>query len=295
MITTFKIFENSLTKKLVNQFDDDFILYYFNKNFSESAKDIIDLWPSTIWKYVDDDKYIEDLMDSEKQELNINDFNDDDYKKYIIDNISDKKENMILKLYNKKKHSNEIEYDDDMLDDLSEKQLRKIIEKENEEIEFVNYSVDNRYKNKDAQEIIKDEWGISDGLELYKILSNYIDDDKIESDYINDSDKESRLEEEICSDKLLQTKLLGIKKSNVFLLAKLFIKNSTEDTICNEYNFQKIYIEKYVKKNKENIEQVGQLRAIAIRFLNDNFELNEDIQEEYKDDMWLIKTDKYNI
>ena len=63
MIKSFKIFEryHNPSKELVDQFDDEFIDEYFDKHCLMDAEQIIDLWPSSIWQFIDDNKYIEDF------------------------------------------------------------------------------------------------------------------------------------------------------------------------------------------------------------------------------------------
>lgn len=300
MIKKFKIFESysDIERELVNQFDDDFINEYFDEHFLRTADEIIELWPNSIWKFVDDDKYIEDYIDNEINNLNIEDFCDDDYKKYIIYNISDEKEKSVLKLYNKKrkKADKETDYDDDMLDSLTENQLRKIIEDENEEEEFVKYIITDRYEGEGAQEVIEEIYGKSwveeNGRELYNMFYNYIDDDEIVEDWKNETNKRDELQENIYSSTELQKKLIEIKKSNVLSLAKLFIEEPNGDNISKEYDFQKTFIKMYVKKTYGDN---GYLKANALKYLNDNFELNDDIKEEFSQYMYMVDIDKYNL
>jgi hypothetical protein len=47
--------------------------------------------------------------------------------------------------------------------------------------------------------------------------------------------------------------------------------------------------ESYDEKDKSN------LRADALKFLYDNFDLDSDIENEYEDDMWMVKAEKYNL
>ena len=54
-------------------------------------------------------------------------------------------------------------------------------------------------------------------------------------------------------------------------------------SIGNEYDFQKLYIEK-----KKNIEK-------AVKNLYDKFGINPKIAEEYKDYMYVIDAEKYNL
>jgi hypothetical protein len=290
MITKFKLYESVDTSDLVEQFDEEFVNEYFDEHFKMNAQEIIELWPNTGWKFIDDDEYVDDLIDGEISSYGIEDYSDDDYKPYINENITDEIENIVIKRYNKKNKTTNDYYDSNMLDDLSEKQLRKIITSKLDESEFVEYVVRNRYEGRDAEDICSEWLNMDDGREVYKHLSQYIDDDAVVEDWMNDVDKRERLEEEIYRSPILQKKLLSIKKSNALLLADLFLENThDDDNISKTYKFQKAYITKYIKKNID-----GDSLTDALKFLDDNFELNSRIMEDYRDN-WYISTKKYNI
>lgn len=306
MIKKFKIFEslyhiNNILDELVEQFDNEFVDEFWEDNFKESAREIINLWPNTIWRHIDDDSYISDLIDSEISSFSIEDFSDYDFRKYLEDNTTKKQEKTILKLYNKKqlKKGNDIEnyYDNYMLDELSEKQLRKLIEDADDEEKFVEFIIRDRYEGQDAQEVIEEiygsSWILDNGDDLYNMLYQYIDEDNIVEEYENEVDKLEEIKEYIDNSKELQEKLIEIKKSNVLLLAEVFKENNNGYyNIANEYDFQKLFIEMYAKKNKGD---KNNLKAEALKFLYDNFELDEDIKDEYEDHMWLISSGKYNL
>jgi hypothetical protein len=296
MIKKFKLFEN-IENKLSIQFSDNFIEKYFDNNFLMSVREIIELWPNYIWRHVDDDEYIKDLIEDEIDSCSIDNFGEYDYIDYLKNNMTDNKEEKIIKLYNNIDDDEQEYYDSDMLDKLTEDQLKDIIEDDDENEEFIKYIVNNRYDGCDAEDVIKDiygsNWILDHGTQIYDILRYYVEDSKIIDDWKNDTDKREKVEEEICRDVYLQKKLLKKKKSNVFLLAKLFIKDNNTN-ISDEYDFQKAYITAYIKKNISN-KSNDILRAEALKYLYDNFELDNDIEEEYKEDMWMIGIDKFNI
>lgn len=306
MIKNFKIFESywDTVKELSEQFDEDFIDKYFDEHCLRTADEIIELWPTSIWKFVDDDKYIEDYIDNEINNLNIEDFCDDDYKKYIIYNISDEKEKSVLKLYNKKrkKVDKETDYDDDMLDSLTEDQLRKIIEDENEEEEFVKYIITDRYEGEGAEEVIEEiygkSWILDNGRELYTMLYNYIDDEEIVEDWKNEVDKTEEIQENVARSQELQRELIKIDPDNAVVLAELWKEEDITDEneiIGDEYDFQKAYIQKFIN-NSENIEENETIIENALEYLHDNFGVNNEIEKEYYPHMWRITAkSKYNL
>lgn len=300
MIKKFKLFESIYTTidELSQQFDDDFIDEFFDEHCSMTAQEIIELWPNSIWKFINDDEYVDDFIRDEINNYSIEDYSEHDYRLYLIANITDDKEEKIIKLYNKKEKENKDYYDSDMLDVLTEKQLRKIIKSENEEEELVEFAAKYRYEDKDAEEIYNEIYGRGDdmGKEIYQMFSYYVDDDEIIDDWKENTNKREEIQELISYTPELQYKLLTIDKSNVFLLSELFIDRADDENISKKYKFQKIYIKEYVNdKIKDESESEDHLKAVAIKFLYDNFKLNKKIEKEFSDDMWLANADKYNL
>jgi len=140
------------------------------------------------------------------------------------------------------------------------------------------------------------------GEELYNILSDYIDDDDIIKDYKDNEDfdyKKDTIGNNIIFDKDLQEKLLEISKKNIIALVELFVEegyNKEDNIITDEpYKMQKLYIKKYSKKNKHD----HLAKAKALKTLDENFELDEDIKKEFHEDLLLMNAidsaDKFNI
>jgi len=302
MIVKFKLFENSqqesLEDKLEEQLGEEFIEEYYDDNLAEEdVKEIIIMWPSIVWDNIDDDDYVKDFIQDEIDSLTIDDYSDSELKEYIENNLTDSKEKSIIKIYNKKNKKTESEYDDDMLEDLTEKQLKKVISKDNEEDDFVRYTVEERYSNETAQDIIESLFGRNiEGTELYKIVSQYINEDDIITQF-NDNTDYSRKKEEVLGrlgrlyERDIQEKLLEIDEDNILLLAEYLEETGNK---FDDYDLQKKYIKKYVENNSENNSE-SNLRAIALKFLHDSFKLDPDVKEEYVDDLWLINIEKYNL
>ena len=314
MITRFKIFERQsyeIYGELVDNFDDDFIEEYYDKNLAyDDIEEILGLWPNIIWNHVDDDAFVQSWIEDEISNLSIEDFSDYDYKDYLEFNWNDEIENEAFKVW---KENHEDENDDDkyseysgfMIDDLSEDELKEIIKNIDEENEFVEKVVNDRYDREDAQGIIKGIYGNVEGMsgeELYNILSDYIDDDDIIKDYKDNEDfdyKKDTIGNNIIFDKDLQEKLLEISKKNIIALVELFVEegyNKEDNIITDEpYKMQKLYIKKYSKKNKHD----HLAKAKALKTLDENFELDEDIKKEFHEDLLLMNAidsaDKFNI
>lgn len=293
MIVKFKLFESKVEDEIEQQFGEDFITEYFDKNLAEDdAEQIISLWPQTAWDHIDDDEFVNDYIRNEINNLYINDFDDEEeFILYIEDHLTTAKEKKIIEIYNENNGEEELEYDSDMLDELSEEELKSVISEDDEEDDFVEFAVKRRYEDESAQEILENIYGKDiDGRTLYNAISNYIDDDEIIKDYndhVDYTEKKERVLDNLCSefDTTLQDELLEIDDDNILLLAEYYKETNNDFT---DYNLQKLYIEKSAEKKPEGT-------AIALKFLHDNFGLDSDIEEEYKDEMWLIGIEKYNV
>lgn len=227
-------------------------------------------------------------------------------KKYIIPIGSDilVQENERVKRGTMISKGPKLEYEDSMLDELSEDELRDVIEYCNEEDDFMEYIITDRYEGMNAHELISEWYGdIKDGTELYKILSNYIDDDGIIEEWKSNESYDYKVEyvEGLVDNNIdIQNKLLEINPSNALLLADVY--NNRNSNISDDYKFQKLYIQEFVKKELEEYydadiddELKSNTRAEALNYLFDNFGLHPDIEDEFKDDMWMIASKKYNL
>jgi len=308
MIKKFKLFlERSswdISGELIGYIDDDYIEEYYDKNYDKDIFEILDLWPKIVFEHIDNDRFVEDFIDEEISSLTFEDFGDWDYKDYIKNNLTEVKENKIVEIYRNnnfdeddEEYNNEIEFDEDFIEDFDDDDLRKVIEADDEEEKFVETMVKDRYEGRNAENILSDFYGDLDSLksiDLYNMVSQYIDDDDIIKDYKDNEEfeyKKETIQNQIDTEPDLQRLLLKKSKKTVLLLAELF-DDSNRYNISDEYKFQKLFIKQYVKKHKG---EEGYLRAKALKYLNDKFDLDYDIKVEHDDDMWLTNADKYNL
>ena len=272
MITKFKLFERAeSTSELIDEFDDNYIEEYFDENFGMSASEIVELWPNTISRLVDEEEFIKDFISDMGDGREISEFDDSDIKDYIIKNQTTRKEEKIIEIYKRKKENDEdgeeenseeseeeLEYDDDLLDDFDSDELIEVIENCNEEGELIEYMMNSWYGEYTVDDYINEFFGKEPSAkDLMKVFGRYLDDDEIEKDYLDNTDfsyKKESLEGEIPRTKELQDKLLEINPKNSIALAKLFIDNTGEENISDEYDFQKKYIESYLMKKIEDEE-----------------------------------------
>lgn len=229
--------------------------------------------------------------------------NDGKFKKYTVPvnyNIV-VRENDIVNVNDKLA---KLEFDDFMLDDLPDDDLRSVIEEDNDGENCVREIVENRHKNQSAQELIEDEYGELNAKDLYNAIQNYIDDDAIIQIYKENEDYEDKvyyLKNAISSDRNLQKKILDLDPKNSILLANSFVEDGySRSFIGDEYDFQKAYIESKIKEflDEEEIadeDEIGHVKAEALKFLHNEFGLDSDIENEYENDLWLAHSTKYNI
>lgn len=335
MIKKFKIFERLKygddKKELIEQLDEDDIDYFYNKNHRMDADEIISIWPDSIWDHIDNNSFIEDIIKDEVNSRELTDFDEYDYKNYIKEHLTEDKKQKILDIY---KSNNEeiqednedvedvqkdIEFEEYMIDELSEDELREMIEDSNEESEFMKSLIRNWYYNSDAKSYFEEFYGYKSFNDIYEkekysyikpddIVKNainqfrrYINDDDLEKSYIGYADYDTKVDdvsEDILYDKELQKKLLKVNKKNVLTLVELI---DDKKSIGKEYKFQKAYIEEYLKDSISDDEEIytedekKDIIADSLKFLYDRFGLDTKIEKEYENELWLVHSSKYNM
>jgi len=306
MITNFnkyKKINESASYELTQQFDEEFIEKFFKEHMKIDAEEICELWPSRIWYFVDDDRYIEDLIEEEKSNLDMDYFGEYDYKQYLEENMTDNKEEKILNIYNEKNEDEDEEeyYSSDMLDDLTEKQLREIIEDGDEEDEFMEFAVEKKYSGQSAEDVAHEIYDMDNGRELYNAFYNYIDEKALEEDYDYNTNKFEEIQEQISNYIELQEKLFDMDKSNVLLLAELVETNGDYNNIGNTFKFQKAYVKYYNKKNNSYNkgedgykEEKSELTQDALEYIDKNFKIDDRLKDIYPEEMDAIIL-KHNI
>lgn len=198
----------------------------------------------------------------------------------------------------------EIEYEEYMLDELSEDDLKEVIEDSSEEEECIEETINGWYEGRSGEELLEEFYGDLDkmeGPELYKIISSYVDDDQLVENWKSGEDysyKKEQIQEEIYRNTELQRALVEKDPDNALALAELWEENDDDNTIGDEYDFQKGYIEKYVKDNTDETDDeefVSEIKSDAVFYIHDHFGLDDDIKEEYKDYMIQVDTQKFNL
>lgn len=305
MITKFKLFESSIAHELVDDLSDDTIESVYDDKYKITAREICsDYGPNYIWDNIDDDKYKDEYIQDQIDNAELDNFSESDLKEWIENNLSSTKKDKIIEIYKENNDlDEELEYDDVMLDELTEEELIEVIAEDGDEEDFYKEQFEDRYGESDTKDLVSELYNMDNGRELYDALYYYIDDDELIKNFKNDEDfeyKKEYVEDYIDKDTSLQREILKNNPSAVISLAELFT-TSIYENIANEYEFQKLYIQKYVEGEgdteyfMENDEELHQAIAEALKFLYDNFELNPDIEQENKKDMWLAKSAKYNL
>lgn len=301
MITRFKIFEHTYqesdAEELVKQFDEDFIDDYFRENYDIDAEEIAKY--VDIWQYVDDDRFVDDWIEGEIQNFTIRDISDD-YKmrEYIKDNLIDNDSvKKLLKKKRKKLGLSKTDTYEDILENLEEEDLQKLIETEDKDKEFIEWYVKDRYENMDAHDILSEIYGEKDLQENgYKYVENYVDLDKVEDDYYDNEDYDYKSEwvrDRIENERELQLKLMDINPKNSILLLDV-MTDDIENSIGDEYEFQNEFMEEVIRLVKEE-DYDEDYPAEQMKKLYDKFGLANGIEEEYKDYAHYVAASKYNL
>jgi len=210
--------------------------------------------------------------------------------------------------------SNDVEYDSDMIDDLDSDQLKYVIQEYTDEVDFFDEMIRDRYEGRYFTELLVEIYCVDNLSELikdmtpkkfYQNFSSYIDDDKLVKNYKkfeNDDTKSDWIKYQIANSIEIQHYLMDNFNDSdnlTLLLFEIFEdKDEHNDDISDEYEFQKRYIKEYVKENgydDSTEEEKGDLIADALKKLNSNFILDSEIKKEFKQYMFIVDTNKFNM
>jgi hypothetical protein len=208
----------------------------------------------------------------------------------------------------------EMEYEDNMINELDNGKLIEVIDVDNEERKFIEERTYSYYDDQEPEDMVKDKCYDSrthdylKGKELIDTIimeiESYVDGKRLKADYFRNIEFDSKKEyakDNIIHSKFLQKKLLT--KSAIFKLTKLLEENRNNHAnfdVARGYKFQKLYIQEYLKKAikkaalKEKPFNDEKALYKVLEYLDFNFNLNSKIEEDYKDNDYLL-TKKYNL
>lgn len=293
MIVKFKLFESSDGRdELIKQLGNDFIDEYFRKEYSAEVEEIIDY--VDFWRFVDDDHFVKDWIYDYVQNTSMDEFTGGEYKDYIksellkyvkVENFLDKKA---------KKLGLEDNSYEDIVDNLEEEDLKKIIVKlANKEEEFYYYVYENRYSNFDARDILEEIYGEADlhGKKGYKMIENYVNDNDIIEAFYDEADEDFKRDFiDISSNKKIQLKLLKMKSENAIAL---FNEMQVNYSIGDTYKFQNTYMKEIMKDL--DLEEDELFIAKKLKALSDKFGLASGIEKKYDKYAFYLDIEKYNL
>lgn len=360
MITNFKLFEGyNFSKELIDYLDDNYIEEYFDDKYDIDIEEIAEMWPQILYNHVNDERFIDDCIRDEINSRSFDDYDEDDFRRYLDENWSEDIEEdivekwcddndieqeiisdydgvirikdddesnrkVILKTSNGKKvkykipeeheilYNNgdkikkgqvisKVEYNEDMYKDMDEDYIKSLMDRHCDEDEFVEAKVKENYDNYDAQTLIEEFYGKLEGKQLYDILQWYVDDDAVKQEWKENEDwtyKKELVADYISNDRELQLKILeGSENEAIVELLEFLANEHSKDIIAYEYEYQKLYIEKYLEENGDPDDEDDKNEYIpkALKFLHKNFGLDPDIKEEYDDYTYFIDAEKYNL
>jgi hypothetical protein len=324
MITKFKIFESNYEEDLIEYVDYYLIEKVYDEEYSIDEDELAYICSSCVVDNFNFDRFKEDFIYDMKMDSSYENYDDYDYKEYIKSHLTTEKEEMILSLYNDNNYDEDDEdseeftdFDIDYLDDLDNSQLIEVIESDDDLSDFIDYIINQHYGSYSGEEIFDEFYGMSEesikranqnaysfnkpdyetfGHYLWKEYNQYVDDEGMLKSWKDGEDDEYKKEfvrDYIYNYPELQKNILANDKSQVINLFDLFIENSGEN-IGDTYEFQKAYIEEFEEQDPESLDE-DMIIPTAIKNINDNFDLQEEIKKEYKDHLFLIDVDKFNL
>lgn len=253
----------------INYLSQKDIEQHYKEHYDLSYEQLCEQDPNFVWNrdYIDEEKWL-------------NDFINDKIDKIIYSGVDFNKYDK-----NEYKYFFEEQYKELVNDNTTLNEYIEIIKKEKLEREFLKYVFENKFWNKEPKEIAK----IYDSNYLdntFDLTYLYVNDNQVIDDYIEQiefSFKWDYVAVDIPYYPHLQLKILEYNPKNALILFDV-IEFEGKIGIAKNYNFQKYYIEYYD----------GEIPK-ALKNLYDRFGLNEKIKQEFKDYLYLIDADKYNL
>lgn len=149
------------------------------------------------------------------------------------------------------------------------------------------------WEDTDISDIMEQLWGKHARYEPYNYVSQFVDKNEMVGDHLDNIDFDTKYEylrDYIHNDYGLQKKLLEINPNTV---EALFDVMDSTVSIGTTYEFQKLYIKTNVER--EDPKDEDEITAHVIKQINDKFVLDPKIEKEYKDQMYMIDSEKYNL
>lgn len=292
--------------ELIDQLGDTFIEEYYQEHHWREAEELIQLFPNQIFYHFDDDAFMDSWISGERDNFSVSD-NEYEYEDYLLHKyndteISDEDEEKIINIF--KEDNDEIDEDelkdmylDDIIKEMDNNQRLSVIENVFSEDDFTDWVLDKRYGKKDAEDVVIDLYGRKwyEDRKIIEWLDNWVDDASFEKWYMDNEEYDhmrDTVEDDMKTDKKIQRKLLNMSSENAIKLYYMFEDmDDTSKTIADTYKFQQAYIEEWAKEDSDDPDAKEQ----AIGDLHKITQIHPDIAKEYRDYMFYVDVDKYNL
>jgi len=317
-----KTFEGYGSDDLIDYVDYHIIEEIFDEHHYVDFDDALYNHPALIWDFIDNDRFVRDFENGYLENQSLEDINIDDIKEYIKkdENLTDDKKEKIREKYleNNEGENEEDLYDDDdyenMLDEFDDDEIIEIAEEDEDGYDIAYNILSGMFEGQTAKEIIDEFYGVDTEFydkdrnsydfkntydnnfnSLKKIVINYIDKDGLVDQYKkydkeNDDYVKETAAQYIDTSPKAQRNIIANNPEKAVELFEL-IEDKDEKHIGNEYNFQKAYIEQYIKENSEDDDN-NEITIDAINNINNTFTINSELEKDYPEIIAMIK---YNI
>lgn len=292
-VKNFKLFEKyqgkydewDLACKLTQKEIED----YYQENYDIDIETICEIDPNFIWNNIDEYNFIENFIKDRVKEVSPTLNIDIEIYKEFFD--IKKNQKIILDYYNNRERKYS-KYEYGILSEISKGEFVKLIEKLKKEDELYTCYYEDKYWNKTPNEIVELEFSTKD-IDIYDLTFHFIDDTKVIESFLEHQilfdTKIEYVAEEIPYSLGLQKLILDKDQHNVLLLFDVMNDEDYHFYFAGDYDFQKAYIKEYVKENGVGKEPE------ALKNIQDSFGIINKIKSEYKNDLYLIDAEKYNL
>jgi len=280
----YSINENNMYDVYDLSIDEERMDEYYEKNYSVD-EDNYRYMGSQLFQFVDDDAYMEEVKDDEKNNNGVIEYwDEDEFIEYVEETDTKSLREGVDKIIKDKKY----DVDDDMdfhdkLELLKVEDFHLLITDYDDEYDFVNFVVDKRYDDKSLEDYLS-EFTNSEGY--YDYLKGYIDHEKLEEWYKENESPDHKREyylSDLADDGALAEEIFNYANSNALILFELIEDN--DSYIAKTEDFQDAYINELKKRDVEDFDTEEEwakeeMPGILLE-LEKKFGLNEKIRKKY--------------
>jgi len=294
----YSINENNMYDVYDLSIDEDRMDEYYDKNYTVD-EDNYKYMGSRLLQFVDEDAYIEEIKDGEKNNNGVEEYwDEDEFIEYVEETDTKSLKEGVDKIIKDKKY----DVDDDMdfhdkLELLKVEDFHKLIVDYDDESDFVEFVVDKRYDDKSLEDYLSE---FTDHEGYYDFIKGYIDHKELEEWYKDNESPDYKREfylSDLANDTALAEEIFNYDNSNALILFELIEDESSY--IAKTHDFQDAYIDAIKKRDVDGFdteeEWAKEEMPDILLEIEKKFGLDENIRKKYSKYASRVSARQFNL